>query len=29
LHASIRPALRDFGQFVALFEARLDDAAMP
>jgi uncharacterized protein YutE (UPF0331/DUF86 family) len=28
LHASIRPALRDFGHFVALFEARLDDAAM-
>ena len=24
LHASIGPALRDFGQFVALFEARLD-----
>jgi uncharacterized protein YutE (UPF0331/DUF86 family) len=29
LQASIRPALRDFGQFVALFEARLDDTAMP
>ena len=26
LHAGITLALRDFGQFVALFEARLDDA---
>jgi uncharacterized protein YutE (UPF0331/DUF86 family) len=25
LHASIGPALRDFGQFIALFEARLND----
>jgi uncharacterized protein YutE (UPF0331/DUF86 family) len=25
LQASIAPALRDFGQFIALFEARLDD----
>lgn len=29
LRDSIRPALRDFGQFVALFEARLDDAGTP
>jgi uncharacterized protein YutE (UPF0331/DUF86 family) len=29
LHASIGPALRDFGQFVALFEARLSDMEAP
>lgn len=29
LHDSISPALRDFEQFVAIFEARLDDEEAP